>query len=357
MHLLIWFGFCLFSLYSLPVTTGQSNLICSTQPIVAHAGDDVILSCRLDPPISASSRTVEWTKPGLDPEYIHLHQDGRLVYQSQNPLYNYRTALFVDQLIHGNVSMKIFRVKTSDAGKYKCFLPSFWKEAFIELKIEDDFMDPSSCTPCISIGVLLGVMFILAVVLLVWKWKQSNIETKKKNEEKELKKMEDLDKILPKLNEELQNKDEEQKDMTKIIEVLKEVSYKLVRQKERLTVQQQKAEKMMDENEKKVKSVEQEVTEKEGDKTVNRAQGYLKLKEIIQEANWNLEGIKKEHQQLNMNAENLFKSVLDAVNKTSERKEQVESHMQQIKKQKEEKERQREEIQRKLQSETTKLVN
>ncbi|XP_030287646.1 V-set domain-containing T-cell activation inhibitor 1-like [Sparus aurata] len=343
MHVFIWFGFWLFSLYSLPVTTGQSNLICSTQPIVAHAGDDVILSCRLDPPISASSRTVEWTKPGLDPEYIHVHQDGRLVYQSQNPLYNYRTALFVDQLINGNVSMKIFRVKTSDAGKYKCFLPSLWKETFIELKIEDDFMDPSSCTPCVA-------MFILAVVLLVWKWRQSKTETKKKNEEKELKKMEDLDKILTKLSEELLNKDEEQKDMTKIIERLKEVSEKLVKQKEQLIVQMQKAEKQNEENEKKVKSVDKEVTEKEGDKTLNRAQGYLKLKEIIQEANWNLEERKKEHQQLLMTTVNLTKRTVDEVKRISEKKEQVERHMQQIKKQ-------IEEIQRKLQLDTIKLVN
>ncbi|XP_078020029.1 butyrophilin subfamily 3 member A2-like isoform X2 [Epinephelus lanceolatus] len=131
----IWFGFWLFVLCSLPVTTGQSNLICSPQPIVALAGDDVILPCRLDPPTSASSRTVEWTRPGLDPEYVHVHQDGRLVHQSQNPLYNYRTALFVDQLINGNVSLKLLRVKISDAGKYKCFLPSLRKEAFIQISV------------------------------------------------------------------------------------------------------------------------------------------------------------------------------------------------------------------------------
>ncbi|XP_073331653.1 butyrophilin subfamily 3 member A2-like [Pagrus major] len=135
MYPCIFFGVCLIILLCLPMTTGQSNLICSSQPIIALAGNDVILSCRLDPPISASSRAVEWTKPGLDPEYIHVHQDGRLVYQSQNPLYNYRTALFVDKLINGNVSMKLFRVKTSDAGKYKCFLPSLWKEAFIQLTV------------------------------------------------------------------------------------------------------------------------------------------------------------------------------------------------------------------------------
>ncbi|XP_033182420.1 butyrophilin-like protein 2 [Anabas testudineus] len=114
---------------------GQSQLICSSESVAAQAGEDVILPCRLYPPIRASSRTVEWTRPGLDPEYIHVHQDGRLVYQSQNPLYSYRTTLFVDQLVNGNVSLKIFNVKMSDAGKYKCFLPSLWKEAFIQLTV------------------------------------------------------------------------------------------------------------------------------------------------------------------------------------------------------------------------------
>ncbi|XP_049425123.1 butyrophilin subfamily 1 member A1-like [Epinephelus fuscoguttatus] len=135
MRLFSWFGFWLFVLCSLPVTTGQSNLIGSPQPIVALAGDDVILPCHLDPPISASSRAVEWTRPGLYPEYVHVHQDGRLVHQSQNPLYHYRTVLFVDQLINGNVSLKLFRVKISDAGIHKCFLPSLRKEAFVQLNV------------------------------------------------------------------------------------------------------------------------------------------------------------------------------------------------------------------------------
>uniref|UniRef100_A0A8C4DPY8 Ig-like domain-containing protein n=1 Tax=Dicentrarchus labrax TaxID=13489 RepID=A0A8C4DPY8_DICLA len=113
----------------------QSELICSHQPIVALAGDDVILPCYLDPPISASSETVEWTKPGLDPKYIHVHQDGRLMFDYQNPSYFYRTRLFVDELQNGNVSMKIFKVKISDAGKYFCFLQSMQKKASIQLTV------------------------------------------------------------------------------------------------------------------------------------------------------------------------------------------------------------------------------
>ncbi|XP_051250669.1 butyrophilin subfamily 2 member A2-like isoform X1 [Dicentrarchus labrax] len=113
----------------------QSELICSHQPIVALAGDDVILPCYLDPPISASSETVEWTRPGLDPKYIHFHQDGRLMFETQNPSYNNRTRLFVDELQNGNVSMKIFKVKISDAGKYFCFLEPMLKEASIQLTV------------------------------------------------------------------------------------------------------------------------------------------------------------------------------------------------------------------------------
>uniref|UniRef100_A0A8P4GAZ5 Ig-like domain-containing protein n=1 Tax=Dicentrarchus labrax TaxID=13489 RepID=A0A8P4GAZ5_DICLA len=120
---------------------GQSELICSHQPIVALAGDDVILPCYLDPPISASSETVVWTRPGLDPKYIHVHRDGRPANLFQNPYYFLRARLFVDELQNGNVSMKIFRVKISDAGKYFCFLEPMLKEASIQLTVgKSDFL-------------------------------------------------------------------------------------------------------------------------------------------------------------------------------------------------------------------------
>uniref|UniRef100_A0A4W6EF61 Ig-like domain-containing protein n=1 Tax=Lates calcarifer TaxID=8187 RepID=A0A4W6EF61_LATCA len=115
----------------------QPQLICSHQPNIAQPGDDVILSCRLDPPISASSETVEWTRPGLNPEYVHVHQDGRLLHQIQNPSYSRRTRLFVDELKHGNVSMKIFKVKLSDEGTYRCLIPSVQKEASVQLLVDE----------------------------------------------------------------------------------------------------------------------------------------------------------------------------------------------------------------------------
>ncbi|XP_030286828.1 butyrophilin-like protein 2 [Sparus aurata] len=110
----------------------KSELICSHQAI-ALVGEDVLLPCHLEPAVTANYETVVWTRPGLIPEYIHYHQDGRLLFEKQNPSYSLRTRLFMDELPHGNVSMKIFRVKISDAGRYFCNLPSMVKEAPVQL--------------------------------------------------------------------------------------------------------------------------------------------------------------------------------------------------------------------------------
>lgn len=138
------------------------------------------------------------------------------------------------------------------------------------------------------------------------------------------------------MKKELQKKEKEQKEMTQVVEILKDLTKELVKQKEQLTLQMKEAERLMEENGNKVKSVEKEVTEKNGDITVNKAQGYLKLKEIITEGNWKLEERKKGHQELQLNTDNLMKRTMDEINK--------------IEKQLEEIERQREEIQKKLES-------
>lgn len=96
-------------------------------------GDDVILPCQLEPAVNADSETVEWTKPSLDPNVVHLHKNGRMVAEDQNPSYNFRTRVFVDDLISGNVSLKIFKVQLSDEGKYRCSVPSMHEEASIQL--------------------------------------------------------------------------------------------------------------------------------------------------------------------------------------------------------------------------------
>uniref|UniRef100_A0A671UN37 Ig-like domain-containing protein n=1 Tax=Sparus aurata TaxID=8175 RepID=A0A671UN37_SPAAU len=105
----------------------------SHQPIVALVGDDVILPCHLEPAVSVTYETVVWSKAGLEPKYVYYHQDGRLLSEKQDPSYFLRIRLFRDEMLSGNVSMKIFKVKLSDAGTYKCSLPAMKKEAEVEL--------------------------------------------------------------------------------------------------------------------------------------------------------------------------------------------------------------------------------
>ncbi|XP_036967441.1 butyrophilin subfamily 1 member A1-like [Acanthopagrus latus] len=111
----------------------QTQLIGSHQPIVALVGDDVVLPCHLESAISVTYETVVWTKAGLELKYIYYHQDGRLLFEKQDPSYSLRTRLFMDELPRGNISMKIFKVKLSDAGTYKCSLPTIKKEAEVKL--------------------------------------------------------------------------------------------------------------------------------------------------------------------------------------------------------------------------------
>ncbi|XP_039874777.1 butyrophilin subfamily 1 member A1-like isoform X2 [Simochromis diagramma] len=113
---------------------GKSHLVCPSQ-VVAMMGDDVVLPCQLKLAVDANSETVEWTKPSVNPNIVHFHKDGRLVYENQNPSYHFRTRVFVDELIKGNVSLKIFKVKLSDEGTYRCFIPWIPEEASIVLTV------------------------------------------------------------------------------------------------------------------------------------------------------------------------------------------------------------------------------
>uniref|UniRef100_A0A7N6A2Q4 Ig-like domain-containing protein n=1 Tax=Anabas testudineus TaxID=64144 RepID=A0A7N6A2Q4_ANATE len=148
--------------------TGNNTLKCSTEKITVSAGDDVILQCRLEPPVSAESIRIEWTRPDLLPcirGSVHTHEDGRFLYEEQISSYNNRTRLFADQLINGNVSLKVSRVTPSDTGKYRCYLPSIHQEAVIELSVgHDGFVPPDSFMEHKPVEAVVGSDVILPCV-------------------------------------------------------------------------------------------------------------------------------------------------------------------------------------------------
>nr|XP_033465364.1 butyrophilin subfamily 3 member A2-like isoform X3 [Epinephelus lanceolatus] len=402
---------------------GQSQEISPPQAVMVMVGDDVVLPCQLEPPMDAVSMIVEWARLDLVPRFVHVWHDGQELLSDQNKAYKGRVSLSVDKLKHGDISLNLSKVRISDNGKYRCYIPKLSKEYFVELLVgaisspvttlagidkatrgvvlqcesagwypepevlwldgegkllsagptetvrgpddlytvssrvtvekrhsnsftcrvqqrninqtrethiqvpEDFFMAQTSCTASTVTSVLFGLMFVLTVVLFVWKWRQnkkgSKTQLERKTEERdgeenagqqllmERRSKEQLLAEIKNMKDQLQKKEEELKTMTQVTDTLSELKNELEKQKVKLTDQMEKAARRAKENEDRVDSVEKEVTEKEGDRTAKKAQGYSKLKEIITENSWSLEERKKELQQLNMDTENLMKRTID----------------------------------------------
>ncbi|XP_038587691.1 butyrophilin-like protein 9 isoform X2 [Micropterus salmoides] len=115
--------------------TGHSQLIGSPQPIVAKVGDDVILTCHLQPAVDVAAKTIEWARPDLDPRFVYVWRAGQELHPPKNPSYKERTTLFTEELKHGNISLKLSKVKPSDEGRYKCYIPDMNTDASVELVV------------------------------------------------------------------------------------------------------------------------------------------------------------------------------------------------------------------------------
>ncbi|XP_035771893.1 myelin-oligodendrocyte glycoprotein-like [Neolamprologus brichardi] len=130
---------------------GEVLVIGSNLPIIAAPGDDVILPCHLEPMFDVQGLTVEWSKPDLKPdpsdEYVHLYRHGKEVPDMKMASYFRRTELFMDDMKHGNISLKILNVSEEDNGRYRCFIPklqSTVKAAVVELVVNPNYGKISS---------------------------------------------------------------------------------------------------------------------------------------------------------------------------------------------------------------------
>ncbi|XP_036842927.1 butyrophilin subfamily 1 member A1-like [Oncorhynchus mykiss] len=133
----VWCFGILFISVSL-ITTGSSEVVGPADPVVALAGDDVILPCSLKPSVSAEDMTVQWTRLNLKTEKVHLYLDGRDSNWDQFPSYRGRTSMFHEELKNGIVSLMLTRVTLSDTGNYRCFIPTLTsqvKETTVQLLV------------------------------------------------------------------------------------------------------------------------------------------------------------------------------------------------------------------------------
>ncbi|XP_051799879.1 butyrophilin subfamily 3 member A2-like isoform X1 [Acanthochromis polyacanthus] len=287
------------------------------------------------------------------PEVLWLDGDGNLLsagptetVRGPDDLYTVSSRVTVEKRHSNNFTCRVQQKKINQS-----------RETVIQ--VSDDFFEvSSSCAASVAFSVIFGLMLVFTVSLFVWKWKQNKIKRKQLQHPKEegqqlmteINKIEDLDKKKAKLDEEFMKNEEEQNNVTQTIESLQKITKELETQKEKLKSQSEEADKKSEEQENKMKSLDEEVMKKEGDKTANKAQGYMKLKDIMTEVIWSLEERKKDHQQLNMNTESIIKAAYDEVDKQKEKKQKLQISREQMKQQIEEMENHKKALQSKLQS-------
>uniref|UniRef100_A0A8C7T3A7 Ig-like domain-containing protein n=1 Tax=Oncorhynchus mykiss TaxID=8022 RepID=A0A8C7T3A7_ONCMY len=144
----VWCFGILFISVSL-ITTGSSEVqvVGPADRVVALAGDDVILPCSLKPNVSAEDMAVEWTGLYLKTRNVHLYRQGRDSNEEQFTSYRGRTSMFHEELKNSNFSLKLTRVTLSDAGSYRCFIPTLTsqvKNTTVQLFVDHVFSWSSS---------------------------------------------------------------------------------------------------------------------------------------------------------------------------------------------------------------------
>lgn len=110
-------------------------MVTPSQPIVALAGEDVVLPCRLDPDTDATALTVEWRRPDLSPRFVYVWRDGVELESKKHPFFAERTSMSTNKVRHGDVSLKLQRVQLSDQGRFGCFVPTLSREAAVQLVV------------------------------------------------------------------------------------------------------------------------------------------------------------------------------------------------------------------------------
>ncbi|KAI1882552.1 hypothetical protein AGOR_G00251920, partial [Albula goreensis] len=106
-------------------------------PVVAVAGEDVVLPCYLKPNISAEDMSVEWTRTHPTDILVHLYQERGVRNENQIPSVRGRTALFPEELKRGNTSLRLRRVQVLDEGRYTCLIqtPGWYDNASVKLHV------------------------------------------------------------------------------------------------------------------------------------------------------------------------------------------------------------------------------
>ncbi|XP_051744177.1 butyrophilin subfamily 1 member A1-like isoform X2 [Ctenopharyngodon idella] len=107
-------------------------------PVLAVAGEDVILPCSIKPSFSVVDMRVEWSRSDLRGSPVHLYENHEDRNTAQIQSYRGRTKLIHQELQRGNASLKLSAVQISYEGRYKCFIQSksWFDDAIFDVRVE-----------------------------------------------------------------------------------------------------------------------------------------------------------------------------------------------------------------------------
>ncbi|XP_047669937.1 butyrophilin subfamily 1 member A1-like isoform X4 [Tachysurus fulvidraco] len=108
------------------------------KPLVAVAGEDLVLPCFIKPNTSAVDMTVEWFKLDVKDSLVHLYRDHEDKNEGQAQSYRGRTSLYKEELQKGNTSLKLSALRVSDEGEYKCLVEdkSWYDDITVKVIVE-----------------------------------------------------------------------------------------------------------------------------------------------------------------------------------------------------------------------------
>ncbi|KAG1968981.1 heme oxygenase 2 isoform b [Pimephales promelas] len=131
---------CLTLLLVSGITDSRSEqfvVVGPADPVLAVAGEDVILPCSVNPSISVVDMRVEWFRPDLK-DSVHLYDEHEDRNADQIQSYRGRTKLIHQELQRGDASLKLSTVRVSDEGRYKCFIQSKsrYDDVTVDVRVE-----------------------------------------------------------------------------------------------------------------------------------------------------------------------------------------------------------------------------
>ncbi|XP_060736183.1 butyrophilin subfamily 1 member A1-like isoform X1 [Tachysurus vachellii] len=122
-HSATWICVTLLTVYNfMESQSEQLQVVGPEAPLVAVAGEDLVLPCFIKPNTSAVDMTVEWMRIEEVASLVHLYRDHEDRNEDNLQSYRGRTSLFKEELQKGNASLKLSALRLADEGKYKCLI-------------------------------------------------------------------------------------------------------------------------------------------------------------------------------------------------------------------------------------------